>query len=123
MPRAKSLPLEPRLKIWFESGGEYAFGFGLCEMLEAVQNTGSIKEAALAIGKSYRHVWGRIKAAETILGRPLVETRVGGKSDNRSELTPEAGRLLRGFLALRQSMKDVLAREFQIGFRSILTDD
>ncbi len=37
MPRAKSLLLEPRLKIWFESGGEYAFGFGLCEMLEAVQ--------------------------------------------------------------------------------------
>lgn len=122
MPRSKPLPLEPRLKIWFESSGEYAFGFGLCEMLEAVQETGSIKVAAATIGKSYRHVWGRIKAAEAILGRPLVETRVGGRSDHRSELTPEATRLLTGFMTLRKTMKEVLTREFEIAFRSILTD-
>lgn len=117
MPRPKHLPLEPRLKIWFEASGEYAFGFGLCEMLEAVQSTGSIKDAAAAIGKSYRHVWGRIKAAEAILDRPLVQTRVGGKSDHRSELTPEATRLLEGFMTLRQTMKDVLKREFAARFQ------
>lgn len=112
MPRTLALPLQPRLKIWFESDGEYAFGFGLCEMLDAVQETGSIKAAAESIGKSYRHVWGRIKAAEAILGQALVQTRVGGKADHRSELTAEATRLLEGFMSLRQTMKEVLEREF-----------
>lgn len=116
MPRPQTLPLQPRLKIWFESNGEYAFGFGLCEMLEAVQDKGSIKEAAESIGKSYRHVWGRIKAAEKILERPLVQTRVGGKSDHRSELTPEAIQLLSGFMTLRQTIKDMLEREFAARF-------
>ena len=112
MSRKLALPLQPRLKIWFESDGEYAFGFGLCEMLQAVQDQGSIKVAAESIGKSYRHVWGRIKAAEAILERPLVQTRVGGRSDHRSELTAEAIRLLEGFMSLRQTMKEVLEREF-----------
>lgn len=112
MSRKLALPLQPRLKIWFESSGEYAFGFGLCEMLQAVQDKGSIKVAAESIGKSYRHVWGRIKEAEAILERPLVQTRVGGNPDHRSELTQDATRLLEGFLTLRQKMKDLLEREF-----------
>ena len=119
MSRKLALPLQPRLKIWFESDGEYAFGFGLCEMLQAVQDQGSIKVAAESIGKSYRHVWGRIKAAEAILERPLVQTRVGGRSDHRSELTAEATRLLEGFMSLRQTMKEVLEREFAQRFGAL----
>jgi molybdate transport system regulatory protein len=119
MSRKLELPLQPRLKIWFESHGEYAFGFGLCEMLQAVQDKGSIKEAAESIGKSYRHVWGRIKAAEAILERPLVQTRVGGKSDHRSELTEEAARMVEGFLSLRQAMKYLLEREFSQRFGAL----
>ncbi len=116
MPQKLKLNLQPRLKIWFESDGEYAFGFGLCEILEAVQSKGSLKEAAQSIGKSYRHVWGRVKDAEAILGIPLVQTRVGGKSDHRSGLTAEAEQLLQGFMTLRQTMKEVLDREFKRRF-------
>ena len=117
MPRPLPLPLQPRIKIWFESGGEYAFGFGLCEILHAVREQGSIKIAAESIGRSYRHVWGRIKEAEAILGRPLVQTRVGGKSEQRSELTEEAAQMLEGFLALRESMKKILEVEFSNRFK------
>lgn len=117
MPRPQSLPLQPRIKIWFESGGEYAFGYGLCEILNAVREQGSIKIASEKIGRSYRHVWGKIKEAEAILGRPLVQTRVGGKSDHRSELTEEADQLLKSFLSLRESMKKELEREFAAAFR------
>lgn len=113
------LPLTPRLKIWFESEGEYAFGFGLCEILEAIQTMGNIKDAAAQIGKSYRHVWGRVKDAEKILGQSLVQTRVGGKLDHRSELTETATRMLEGFLSLRESMKACLEREFDQRFGKI----
>jgi molybdate transport system regulatory protein len=118
MTRTRSAPakrrttLQPRVKIWLEREGRYAFGFGMCEMLQAVERCGAIKQAAVELGKSYRYVWGRIKQAEDALGRLLVETQVGGKEVQRSRLTPEARRLVAGFTALRNAMKGVLRREF-----------
>jgi molybdate transport system regulatory protein len=103
---------QPRIKIWLESEGRYAFGFGVCEMLQAVERCGAIKQAAGELGKSYRYVWGRIKQAEHALGRQLVETQVGGKDVQRSRLAPAARRLVAEFTALRDAMKDLLRREF-----------
>jgi molybdate transport system regulatory protein len=116
-PAHRRVSLQPRIKIWLETEGRYAFGFGLCEMLQAVERCGSIKQAAADLGKSYRYVWGRIKAAEETIGRQLVETQVGGKDVQRSRLTPAARRLLADFLALRDGMKELVRREFARRFR------
>src|SRR5262245_18509093 len=89
-----------RAKVWLEVEGHYAFGFGISEILEAVDRAGSIKQAARDLGKSYRHVWSRVKEAEDALGCTLVETHVGGTGTRRSFLTAEARRLVAGFLAL-----------------------
>src|SRR5438046_421210 len=64
----KQASLVPRVKVWLEAEGRYAFGFGLCEMLQAVDKTGSIKQAAARLGKSYSYVWGRIKEAAEVIG-------------------------------------------------------
>ena len=85
MPPARSAArpvvprLVPRVKVWLEQDGGYAFGLGLADILQAVGRTGSIKAAAAELGKSYRHVWARIKQAERALGERLVEARVGGE--------------------------------------------
>ena len=104
--------LTPRLKVWLERNGEYAFGHGLCQILEFVGQTGSIKHAASELGKSYRYVWGRIKKAEGTLGFRLVETQVGGKDVQRSELTPEARRLVDEFASARKRLLRLLDQEF-----------
>jgi molybdate transport system regulatory protein len=108
--------LQPRIKVWLEAEGRYAFGFGLCEILQAVEQTGSIKQAAGTLGKSYRYIWGRLKQSEDALGRQLVETQVGGKDAQRSHLTPEAGRLLADFLALREDLKSLLNSAYRRRF-------
>ena len=110
--RATRPLLTPRVKVWLEIDGRYAFGLGLGEILRAVDRAGSIKQAARDLGKSYRHVWGRVKDAERALGRPLVEARVGGRGSRRSSLTDEARRLVDDFLDLRSRMMDVLRDEF-----------
>ena len=69
----------PRVKVWLEVEGRYAFGLGISEILQAVERAGSIKGAAAELGKSYRHVWGRVKQAEEALGTRLVQTQVGGR--------------------------------------------
>jgi putative molybdopterin biosynthesis protein len=59
----------------------YAFGAGprgswirnpLVDLLQAVRSEGSIRAAALALGLSYRHVWGELKRWEAELGQPLI---------------------------------------------------
>jgi len=102
----------PRVKVWLEVGGRYAFGLGVSEILQAVGRAGSIKAAAAALGKSYRHIWARVKQAEQVLGRRLVETRVGGQAERRSSLTAEGRRLTDAFLALRQRMFEAVGKEF-----------
>jgi len=92
--------------------GQYVFGFGISEILKAVQQSGSIKAAAESLGKSYRHVWARIKKAERALGKPLVHARVGGSGVGRSSLTELANRLVSDYDALRKRMFDVLQQEF-----------
>jgi molybdate transport system regulatory protein len=110
--RRKHVPLAPRVKVWLEVGGDYAFGLGVSDILQAVDRAGSIKRAAADLGKSYRHVWGRVKQAERVLGRPLVETQVGGQGPQRSCLTPEARRLVASFGTFRSRMIEAVRQEF-----------
>jgi len=110
--------IEARVKVWLEKDGQYVFGHGLSEILKAVEVAGSIKAAAGLLGKSYRHVWGRIKKAEQTLEESLVETRVGGRGTGRSSLTALAGRLVADYDALRRRMFDVAGQEFSSRFQT-----
>jgi molybdate transport system regulatory protein len=111
-PRRKPSALVPRVKVWLELEGRYAFGLGMSEILQAVERAGSIKHAAAALGKSYRHVWGRLREAEKALGRPLVEAQVGGRGSQRSALTAEGRQLVAAFRAFRERMLRAVQEEF-----------
>jgi molybdate transport system regulatory protein len=102
--------------VWLESNGGYAFGFGMSEILQAVERAGSIKQAARDLGKSYRYIWGRIKETEKVLGQRLVETQVGGKDTQRSSLTSPARTLVREFLTMREEMFQAVQDHFRRRF-------
>jgi molybdate transport system regulatory protein len=110
--------IRPRVKVWLECGDDYVFGHGISEILQAVDAAGSIKGAAARVGKSYRHVWSRIKEAEAAFGRSLIEAHVGGAGTRRSFLTDEARRLVAEFSALRESATEYVGREFERRFRA-----
>lgn len=103
----------PRTKVWLEVDGHYAFGHGISDILKAVADTGSIKAAAKSLGKSYRHVWSRVKEAEQAIGAVLVTTQVGGQDVRRSELTRLSADLVRDFDAPRQHVISLVEREFR----------
>lgn len=110
-PTKSSLSIRPRVKLWLELDGERAFCPGVCRILNEIENTGSIKDAALAMGRSYRFVWGKIKQVEKSLGCALVETRVGGSQEKRAVLSPLGQVLVREFESLRQRLFDVMDNE------------
>lgn len=110
----------PRAKLWLEVNRQYVFGLGISEILKAIQHTGSIKAAAREVGKSYRHVWDKIKQAEQALGVPLVRTQVGGKDARRSELSALALDLVRDFETFRQRLFELVQVEFSQRLRDTI---
>ena len=62
----------------------------LIALLHAVQSQGSITAAALALGQSYRHVWGELKRWEKTLSEPLLHWERG----QAAKLTSFGERLL-----------------------------
>lgn len=117
--RRKLPAIAVRAKVWLESDGKYVFGLGISNILKAVDQAGSIKAAAAIVGKSYRHIWTRIKQAEQALGVPLVKTTVGGNTPRRSELTHEAQTLVRQFDRLRSRVFRLVDKEFTTMLQAI----
>ena len=80
------------LQYTFESDGQRGAEVHnpLFDLLQAVEQHGSIRHAATALGASYRHVWGQLKHWEDVLGMPLVVWTQG----QPARLTPFAARLL-----------------------------
>lgn len=109
--------IRPRVKVWLDLQGEHVFCAGMCAILEAIEQTGSIKEGAALVGRSYRHIWTRLKEVEQALGHPLVDAHVGGKTLRRTDLSPAGKSLLALFRNLREQMQaasDDFAREFKV---------
>jgi molybdate transport system regulatory protein len=107
-PRTRrSLAVRPRVKVWLEVNGSHVFCAGMCRILEAIDETGSIKDAAAKIGLSYRHVWARVREVEGGLGRPLVDSHVGGRGTRRTTLTPTGVALLGIYRDVRERLRAV----------------
>jgi molybdate transport system regulatory protein len=104
--------IRPRVKLWVESDDGSVLCGGMCQILRAVQQTGSIKHAAGEVGRSYRFIWSRIKDAEAALGHRLVLTQIGGPDERRSTLTPLAEALLDEFDALRSQVHQLVDEDF-----------
>lgn len=85
--------LKVKSKIWVELQGEVVFGGGRTSLLEAIEEYGSIRQAATKLGMSYRAAWGKIKATEERLGVQLLDKYTGGKQ-NGAFLTDDAKKLL-----------------------------
>lgn len=77
--------------VWrFRSKGERDFDFLVLNLLEALEHTGKLTEAAERAGISYRHAWNLIEKWAAILGAPLVAMERG----RGTQLTPLGEKLL-----------------------------
>ncbi len=108
---ANNLKAKPAFKLWFEINGEYVFGEGTCNLLEKVNELGSINAAAKNIGMSYRYAWGLIRKVEMSLGKSAVRTQKGGKQGGKTELTETGRSLVASYRNLKRIMTDACRLE------------
>jgi len=104
-------------KVWIEDGeGRVIFGPGRMRILEAIKRCGSLNAAARDLGMSYRGLWGKIKTTEEALGKPLLSKSVGGLSGGGSTLTRYAGKIMRHYYRLKQTIRLQADRLFEDDF-------
>ena len=85
-------------KIWVENDdGKLLVGEGRLKILHAILKTGSLSAAARELERSYRAVWGKVRATEDRLGVKLVEGVAGGARHGGAVLTDEAVEFIRRF--------------------------
>ncbi|PTQ72076.1 TOBE domain-containing protein [Pseudomonas sp. GV071] len=80
-------------QFWITHNGNDVAGEGRIALLRAIDSTGSISQAAKAVGISYKFAWDSIDAMNGASGSPLVQRSAGGKGGGGTQLT-EAGHAL-----------------------------
>ena len=115
--RTSGLPrLEGHASTWLLHGGRPALGERHLAILEAVQRVGSLNAAAKRLGISYRDAWGKIRAAERLLGVELLTGRVGGRHGGGSRLTAVGEELLARLRAFHAEQRHAAARAADLFF-------
>ena len=105
-------------KLWVEVDGSPLLGEGGAEILEAIDHSGSISEAARSLGMSYYFVWSYLKRMEELLGESIIETHRGGRGGGGARLTETGRRLLDAYRDLRRRVGELLSEaELPIGER------
>jgi molybdate transport system regulatory protein len=110
-------------KIWIEDEkGAMVFGLGRLHILGAIEKYGSILAASKSLNMSYRAAWGKIRATEQRLGKPLLTRQVGGVSGGGSKLTPFAKALVKKFEYLQSLVEKEADLFFEEHFNVELND-
>ena len=105
--------IQVRSKIWLEVSGRPVLGEGRRALLRAIEDSGSISQAARLLKITYRKAWGQIKFMEEQLGVPLVLKLTGGVGGGGARLTPEARELLEKFARLISGLQEQVDGRFQ----------
>lgn len=108
--------LEVRSKTWLEANGKFIIGEGGIALLEAIDEHGSIQEAARRLGWSYRHTWGYLKNMERNADMRFVLARHGGTSRGGTRLTPEGRKLLRDYKRLQKTLQTTVKKTSRLFF-------
>jgi molybdate transport system regulatory protein len=97
--------------LWIACNDNRFFGPGPLELLERINNTGSISEAAKEMNMSYKKAWEIINVLNDGPVKPLVVTKAGGTKGGGSVISDEAKELVVYYRLLRERFKKFLEKE------------
>ncbi len=96
--------------LWLTAADTSLCGPGRIELLERIDDTGSIRQAALAMGMSYRAAWDAVDLMSRRSGLRLVDRRTGGTGGGGAGLSTEGRALIQLFRKLEARHQRHLAR-------------
>lgn len=91
---------------------EGAFGPGVAELMQHVEETGSLSEACRRMGMAYSKGWKIMKRAEEDLGFSLMEGSRGGSHGGRTLLTQEGKSFLEKYDSFMKELEESAKKAF-----------
>ena len=88
-----------KLRVMF--GTEIAIGPGKAELLEAIDETGSISASAKRLRMSYRRAWLLVDTMNRCFREPVVASATGGSGGGGARVTPFGRDMLRRYRAMQ----------------------
>ena len=112
-------PSPVRVRIRSASGDLFAMGPGKAELLEAIQDSGSIAAAGRKLGMSYQKTRQLVDEMNACFLTPLVEGFKGGAQGGGARLTPLGLEVLERFHTMQLHAEKAISEELQ-AFRKLL---
>lgn len=104
--------MEAKIKVWIEDEQQnLLFGGGKTQVLEFIEQTGSIKEAAQRVGMNYKKAWNHVKILQENVEDELVVVNKG--SGGGTKLTPKALELIEAYKTLREDVNNYAMKRFE----------
>ena len=95
-------------RVWIETGDEKILGHGRVELLERIQASGSIRQAALQMKMSYKQAWDLVNHMNEHFGQPLIISQRGGKGGGNAVVTDHGLKVIQQFHLLNQKLQEFL---------------
>jgi len=97
-----------RARFWITGKRPGYIGIGRIELLEKINQLGSMSKAAKSMGMSYKKAWKLIEELNGMYEEPLIVKVKGGKAGGGSELTEKGKAVISEFKRIEKKLTVLL---------------
>jgi len=117
------LPMKQMVRFRVDFSEACSLGPGKIDLLESIQRTGSLRQAAQALGMSYRRAWLLLDGLNRSFTEPASTASIGGQGGGGVTLTPFGLEIIRTYRAAAQAIESVAQRELEaIATKAVTTE-
>ena len=107
-----------RFRVDFSPG--CSLGPGKIDLLESIERTGSLRQAAQALGMSYRRAWLLLDGLNRSFTEPAATASVGGQGGGGVTLTPFGLEIIRAYRSAATAIEAAAEKELQsVGAKAV----
>ena len=99
------------IRIWIKSEKKPFAGKGKIELLEKIQEFGTLTKAASEMGIPYRQAWGKIHEMNKGYELPVAIFKKGGKDHGTTEVTEFGEKVISAFRNLESDLDEFLLKQ------------
>lgn len=101
----------PSLQLRITLNPETLLGPGKADLLQAIQETGSIAAAGRRMGMSYKRAWYLIDTMNAYFREPVVISAKGGNARGGAQLTATGRAVLKAYRRVEAKVRRAAARD------------
>jgi molybdate transport system regulatory protein len=107
--REHATPRSPEIRFRVDFNDRCSIGVGKIRLLEAVEHTGSLSQAAREVAMSYRRAWLLMDSMNAEFDTPVISASVGGSGGGGAKVTSFGRELIAAYRSLETQLTPLTA--------------